>query len=105
MEEVEIIHIIQADDWWALYDWPDWSEYKEEPIICFASYKSTYKTGNEVETYTGIGCVVEDWSNGNSGIDCAVITINNKEDHGILQIYKGKGQHGKLTLDKPSASA
>jgi hypothetical protein len=93
-EEVTILTMIAADDWWALVDWPDYQEYQEVPIIAFANYRASYfdYSDDQYCTYDGIGPVIENWSDGNDGIQYIVITINNRRNHGVLEVYKGKGK-------------
>lgn len=100
-EKITIQQTIPAEDWFILYDWPEKDEYCEEPIICFAVYHAEYTEAGEKILYSGIGPIVEDWSDGNGGIGCTLITSNNRNDHGVVEIYKGQTNR-RLWKNKPT---
>ena len=32
----KIVEMLPADDWWMLFDWPDYDTYQEKPVVAFA---------------------------------------------------------------------
>ena len=98
-DTMKITNLIPADDWYVLYDWPGWDTLQEQPIAGFASYETLYEDSS-MGIKVGIGAVVEDWSQGNCGIDMDVVSFDNARLHGVVAIYRGAGNHKLKTLAK-----
>ena len=101
----KILEMLQADDWWALFDWPEYETYQEEPVVAFArvlvyhsvaSYPVSEEEWAEAERAGAVSIevvpIVKDYSWDGLGTHLAPYYHHNTDDLGrMIGLYKGKG--------------
>lgn len=107
IQKYKIKLMMPANDWFGLFEWPQWATLQEEPVVAFASmvvcdltileeYAFNWEEAEREDmAHRIVVPMFKDYNWDRIGAQIEPYISSTKDDLGILRwLYRGEGNHG-----------